>query len=104
MLIIAEVTLTKTLSKKFIHVFYAMILIPVYRIITLSTSPEIITYEGYLVITTVSIPAGSLILITATKLTLNDVGMALEDSKLQTLCIVAGPFIGYLEWTLLKPD
>ncbi|CAD7768400.1 CAAX protease self-immunity [Candidatus Methanoperedenaceae archaeon GB50] len=102
-LIIAEVTLTERLGREFLHVFQAMILVPVYRIITLSTPPEIITYNGYLLLTTVAILAGTMILITATKLTLGDVGMRLRDSRLQILCITAGPFIGYLEWTLLKP-
>lgn len=97
-------TLTKNLSEEYTRVFQIITLIPLYRIITLSIPTELITYEGYLISTTITILAGSLVLIHHLKIPLADIGLILKDPKLQILCIAAGGVIGYLEWKIINPQ
>ena len=97
-------TLTKNLSEEYTRVFQIITLIPLYRIITLSIPIELITYEGYLISTTIAILAGSLVLIHHLKIPLADIGLILKDPKLQILCIAAGGVIGYLEWKIINPQ
>ena len=104
LLLILQFTFIKDPSSDFTRLFQVMTLIPLYRIITLSIPVELITYEGYLIAVTISLLAGSLILITVLGISLEEVGMLLRDPILQIVCIIAGPFIGYLEWMLLMPS
>ncbi|MFV9631899.1 MAG: CPBP family intramembrane glutamic endopeptidase [Methanosarcinales archaeon] len=97
-------TLTKNLSEEYTRVFQIITLIPLYRIITLTIPIELITYEGYLISTTIAILAGSLVLIHHLKIPLADIGLILKDPKLQILCITAGGVIGYLEWKIINPQ
>lgn len=97
-------TLTKNLSEEYTRVFQIITLIPLYRIITLSIPIELITYEGYLMSTTIAILAGSLVLIHHLKIPLANIGLILKDPKLQILCIAAGGVIGYLEWKIINPQ
>jgi hypothetical protein len=103
-LLIILFTLTKSLPAEYTRVFQIITLIPLYRIITLSIPIELITYEGYLISTTIAILAGSLVLIHHLKIPLADIGLILKDPKLQILCIVAGGVIGYLEWKIINPQ
>jgi len=102
--LITLLTLTKSLPKKYTHLFQIITLIPLYRIITLSIPIELITYEGYLISTTIAILAGSLVLVHHLKISLADIGLILKDPKLQILCIAAGCVIGYLEWIITNPQ
>lgn len=97
-------TFNKNLPGEYTRVFQIITLIPLYRIITLAIPIELITYEGYLIATTVSVLAGSMVLIYLLKLPLADIGLVLKDPKLQILCIAAGGVIGYLEWWCIKPS
>ncbi|VUT27459.1 MAG: CAAX amino terminal protease self- immunity [Candidatus Syntrophoarchaeum sp. GoM_oil] len=103
-LLIIQFTFIKDLSSDFTRLFQVMTLIPLYRIITLSIPVELITYVGYLIITTVSLLVGSLILIAVLGISLEEVGIVLRDPLPQILCIIAAPCIGYIEWILLKPS
>ena len=95
-------TLTKTLTDEYTRVFQIITLIPLYRIITLSIPTRLITYEDYLVLTTIAILSGSLILVYLLKIPLADIGLVLKDPKLQILCIAVGGVIGYLDWKIIN--
>ena len=103
-LIIILFTYIKNTHRDYTCVFQMMILIPLYRIITLSVPIELITYEQYLLITTIFILTGSLILITFLKIPLEKVGLVLKEIKLQIICIAAGGVIGYVEWIFIQPS
>ena len=97
-------TSLKNIPVEYTHVFQIMTLIPLYRIISLSIPIELITYEGYLIATTIIILYGSLVLIKILKIPFNDVGLVLKNIKLQIICIAAGGVIGYLEWKFIDPS
>ncbi|MFV9631982.1 MAG: CPBP family intramembrane glutamic endopeptidase [Methanosarcinales archaeon] len=103
-LILFQFTFIKNLTIEYTQTLQMMTLIPVYRIITLLIPIGVITYEGYLIAVTISILAGSLVLIARLKLSLKDVGLILRRPQLQILCITAGVGIGYLEWNLVSPS
>ena len=95
-------TLTKSLTDEYTRVFQIITLIPLYRIITLSIPTELITYNGYFILTTITILFASLILVYLLKFPLADIGLVLKDPKLQILCIAAGCVIGYLKWRIIN--
>ena len=96
-------TSLKDIPVEYTRVFRIMTLIPLYRIISLSIPIEFITYEGYLIATTIIILYGSLVLIKLLKIPFNDVGLIIKNFKLQIICIITGIVIGYLEWKLINP-
>ena len=102
-LILIQFTFIKHFPIEYTRTFQMMALIPVYRIITLLIPIKFIAYEGYLIAITISILAGSLVLIARLKLSLEDVGLILRSPRLQILCITVGGGIGYLEWKLVSP-
>ena len=102
-LIFIQFTYIKDITDDYTRIFQVMTLLPLYRIITLAIPIELFTYEGYLIITTISILIGSLVLISILKLSLINVGLVLKDPRAQVLCIIAGGMVGYLEWELIRP-